>query len=436
MAGIQEDELSIESESALSGEEEEEAAPMSGDDAAGPELTEDKLEQNGYTCEFVTPPPSALQVQCPICLLVLREPQLITCCGHKFCKGCVTRIEASKPCPLCKQFGFQVVPEKSLHCALNDLKVYCIRKNDGCEWVGELRSLDNHLNVQPVDRDKRFEGCAFVVLKCICRQRFLRKNLKEHEENNCRKSCGFCNHYTGTFDEVGAHYMKCAKFPLHCPNGCGIPVMERQYMEKHIAEECPLAVISCEAGCDVQVKREEMPAHMSENPVKHISYLASKVKEQENTIVALRRQLTDTVVPPLIFKIEEQRLNLEDVWTSKPFSTHPGGYKFCLKVWPLGYGETRGTDATFSVHFVRSELDQHLPWPRSAIVTIEILNGAISFTTGNPHCTMTFACRQRQATDDHGAGTPKSIPLPALRGYISRNILLIRVSKVEVLISV
>ena len=364
--------------------------PVAGvDDEAGPELTEDKVDLTGYACEFVTPPPSVLQVECPICLQVLREPHLISCCGHKFCKACIGRVVyASKPCPICNNVAdFPVVPEKSLHRTLNGLEVYCSRKKEGCQWVGELRSLDDHLNIQPVDKEKRLEGCGFVILECTyCHQCSWRKTLKEHEEDKCKKrpySCDYCNDYMATFEEVVvAHYDQCKCYPMPCPNKCDSPyAIERQNLDKHIADDCSLTVISCEAGCDVQVKREDMPAHMNENPVKHISYLASKVKEQENIIAMFRRQ--HIVVPPCIFVVSENVLNEVDVWTSEPFYTcpPPGGYKLCLKVWPVGSGSAKSTHVSMSLHLMRGDMDNSLKWPFRALATVEIydLNCAFKY---------------------------------------------------------
>ena len=43
------------------------------------------LEQlGGYDCEFVERP-QELQKECPICLIILREPFQVTCCGYSFC---------------------------------------------------------------------------------------------------------------------------------------------------------------------------------------------------------------------------------------------------------------------------------------------------------------------------------------------------------------
>ena len=45
----------------------------------------------GHEEEFVSETPSYLC--CAVCLLVLRDPQLVVSCGHKFCRPCFDRLK-------------------------------------------------------------------------------------------------------------------------------------------------------------------------------------------------------------------------------------------------------------------------------------------------------------------------------------------------------
>ena len=96
----------------------------------------------GYDCEFVKRPASDLgQADCPVCLLVLREPQLASCCGYSFCRNCIQRVQTSQNvCPACNE-QFTVVPNKGLKRALCGQKVYCVHRGLGCEWEGNWESL-------------------------------------------------------------------------------------------------------------------------------------------------------------------------------------------------------------------------------------------------------------------------------------------------------
>ena len=112
----------------------------------------------GYDCEFVEPPPSAFQMECPICHLILREPYQITCCGTDFCHTCIQRLQAdNSSCLKCREHNFEVFLNKGMDRSLKQLQVYCTHRKDGCQWRGELGELDQHLNVR--------KECPLTVFK-------------------------------------------------------------------------------------------------------------------------------------------------------------------------------------------------------------------------------------------------------------------------------
>eukprot|EP00117_Sycon_ciliatum_P045282 scpid97252/ scgid4552/ TNF receptor-associated factor family protein DDB_G0273433/DDB_G0273509 len=55
----------------------------------------------GYDVQTVSPLPEHYQWQCPICLLVLRDPVQIDC-GHRFCGSCIKRVidSGNEICPV------------------------------------------------------------------------------------------------------------------------------------------------------------------------------------------------------------------------------------------------------------------------------------------------------------------------------------------------
>jgi hypothetical protein len=60
--------------------------------------------ETGFECDFAEKVSKGIQSECPICLLVLREPYQATCCGKSFCKECIHRIKAAnQTCPTCKE---------------------------------------------------------------------------------------------------------------------------------------------------------------------------------------------------------------------------------------------------------------------------------------------------------------------------------------------
>ena len=131
------------------------------------------LKMAAIEYNFIEKPLKGFQFECPICLLVLREPYQATCCGKSFCKMCINQVKAKAKtgncptCPTCKTENFFSYPNKGLQQSLNDFEVYCSHKSKGCEWRGELRELDKHLNSDP-PADKSLEGCPFTVIDCPC----------------------------------------------------------------------------------------------------------------------------------------------------------------------------------------------------------------------------------------------------------------------------
>ena len=240
-------------------------------------------ERGGYECEFVQRPPEVIQTECSICLQVLKEPHLINCCGHNFCKPCIKRVEKDgKSCPLCNEAGFSLMHNKGLERSLRELEVYCTNRKVGCEWVGKLGVLEQHLNSNP-EPEKQLEGCGIVEAKCVhanCGQFFQRRFLGNHQADECPKrpfSCDYCREYESIFEDVAYnHYPMCKCYPLSCPNNCTPYAIERQNLQDHLDKDCPLQVVNCDfqyAGCEAKLPRQDMPAHLAEN-YSHITLLA------------------------------------------------------------------------------------------------------------------------------------------------------------------
>ena len=88
-------------------------------------------------------------------------------------------------CPTYNDEEFNLFHNKGLQQSLYDFQVYCSHKSKGCEWTGELRELDKHLNSEP-PADKSLEGCPFTVINCplnhttSCEVRLPRKDVKVH----------------------------------------------------------------------------------------------------------------------------------------------------------------------------------------------------------------------------------------------------------------
>ena len=102
----------------------------------------------------------------------------MTCCGAFYCKSCLARITSS--CELshitsCRQ------KNKNNHFSDNKsneriqtLMVKCTNSDEGCDWTGELKDLDDHRSQCPK------ETIPCTLSEVGCETRLLRENLDEH----------------------------------------------------------------------------------------------------------------------------------------------------------------------------------------------------------------------------------------------------------------
>ena len=134
-----------------------------------------KLKALLNNMEFFVPPSD--EFSCPLCLALMNEPQLTTC-GHRFCRSCIEPLVKEQPmseCPVCNVNRFDIMADRAFERKIKGLKIYCGNKAHGCEWVGELVDVDNHLEKQ----------CGFVRIKCAfecfgCEDLVFRKDMDAH----------------------------------------------------------------------------------------------------------------------------------------------------------------------------------------------------------------------------------------------------------------
>ena len=316
----------------------------------------------GHDCQFADECPK--RSECPICLLVLRQPHQVTCCGKIFCKACICKLmNKEQPCPTCKAESFACYPDKGLQQELYSIRVYCPKKAKGCNWVGELGVLDKHLDPE---ESRKMDGCEFVYVDCLyCQGSYQRCEIDHHRGTECVKrpyTCELCQEYESTYnDVVFFHLAICKCRPVECPNQCG-DVVKHQELEEHLSHHCELSEVECEfghAGCEAKMLRKDMSSHLSDNMVSHISLLAaenSRLKsELENELRDVKKRVENLEMEKNLMNSFYSRLppfhiqypwkkharwsglvcHLVDFneWFSEPFYSHIGGYKLRLKVW-------------------------------------------------------------------------------------------------------
>ena len=273
----------------------------------------------GYACEFVDKPKD-LQTECSVCLQVLRDPHMVDCCGYRFCKGCIERALADfKSCPLCNHRQPKAIADKQLSRTLREKRVRCTHKGEGCKWIGQLSTLDEHLDVT-----KRVDGCRYRNIHCsYCSSLFRLDQLANHELICPHKPviCEYCNVFQCLRHELDQHYENCTLYPIICPKGCGAKTT-RVGLDKHFRNCCPLGLIDCEfayAGCEVRVLRKFMKRHLDEYMNDHLDLMTKKFsaikiacEKEQDTNKRLRDELEGVKV-----ELEEVEQELDDVKVHK-----------------------------------------------------------------------------------------------------------------------
>ena len=241
----------------------------------------------GYDCSFVTAPPEQFQTECPICLLVLRDPCQAECCGNVFCTFCLNKAlrDGTYSCPLCVTYNPTVFQDKHLKRKLSEFQVYCEHRRReeegvediGCAWKGELGKLDEHLNATPAPANQLI-GCRFVKIRCkFCNEWFQRCRIDKHQVAACPErehACPHCDYHSTYEDVTGIHLQTCPQYPTQCPH-CTCALV-RGDLAFHVNTECWLAPIVCDfqvVGCPEKLTRVEMKTHIEDYHLLHAQLL-------------------------------------------------------------------------------------------------------------------------------------------------------------------
>ncbi|XP_065901584.1 TNF receptor-associated factor 6-like [Dysidea avara] len=228
-----------------------------------------------FTVTFVIPP--SKDFECSICLSVLREPYLTTCCGSHFCQLCVDNVKKkNNECPVCREKPVNAVIDKYFRRQLNQLQVYCPRRSvkgfqgTGCDWVGELGSVEEHLAVDQLKGE-----CQYVEVECrLCGQPNLRRMLSKHINKSCPNrsiSCQYCGFQSTHENITKQHIDVCPNFPLVCTNFCSSTMLKGHELPSHLST-CLEQEVACsfgEMGCKEKMQRKFLQQHLESNVMQH-----------------------------------------------------------------------------------------------------------------------------------------------------------------------
>ena len=241
----------------------------------------------------------------------------------------------------------------------------------GCDWVGELQYLNEHL-----------DNCGFTLLPCPneCNRgdtviQLFRRDLERHIREECPRrqyECPHC-HEAGEYHErIDIHLQKCPMVEIPCQNnGCRVR-MARRNLPMHF-QECLFEIVPCRyatLGCMMKFRRRNLERH-EKNVEEHLQLAVNTVQQLQSK---LARAQSIHLPMRYEFTAYSAHKSANNEVHSPVFYTSPGGYKMCISVYANGIAEGHGTHVSVYASLMKGENDNHLPWPFTGKVTFELLN--------------------------------------------------------------
>ena len=278
---------------------------------------------------------------------------------------------------------------------MKSLGVRCDNLANGCQWVGELRSLQEHLLT-----------CGYALLPCTnrCKNgtdpvKMLRKDLDDHLTKCPRRQfpCQHCNEYGEYKERTTTHLKTCPKVEVQCPNGpCQVRFL-RCDVATH-RSTCQYERVPCkyaEVGCKETPLRKDRTAHEEDDQIhlritiETVLELRKEVKQNKKITIleSVLKRITFTSPCTFILTNYQKHKSDGDQFYSPPFYTSPTGYKMFISVDANGEGNGEGTHVSVFAYLMKGDNDDFLTWPFTGSVTVKLLNqledkNHYTYTTG------------------------------------------------------
>lgn len=287
---------------------------------------------------------AAKEFTCPVCLSLAVHPQLNPPCGHHYCNSCAERlVSKGQPCPECRADIVNLVPDKFFERKMNELKVLCPFRKDGCKWVGPLSDLQYHK-----------ERCMAHLQVCEfnyagCQARFSSDDYAKH-----------------MYEALAVHVTLLSRHV-------------RLKSDENLALKTAISLLGEELQATRKAAQDQVATAHEEilKANKRLQIETEKFQAADARIARLEKQLavvTSMACPTLVMPHFYSRKTDGKDWYSPPFYSHSGGYKMCLRVVARGQLAGANTHVSVYVHMMPGENDRYLKWPFSGDITLCLLN--------------------------------------------------------------
>ncbi|XP_075693160.1 TNF receptor-associated factor 6 [Rhinoderma darwinii] len=233
-------------------------------------------EMQGYDVEF--DPPLENKYECPICLMALREP-LQTPCGHRFCRACIIKSirDAGPKCPVDNDLLLENQLFSDNFAKREILSLTVNCPSEDCVTKMELRKLEHHLAL-----------CEFASVECgLCQHPFPRKQLQKHLEDECPRRLVSCENCVVEmpYEERKRHEQTCPLAYVTCEY-CQTDLARKQ-MADHYDMDCYKAPIPCtysHFGCKEKMQRNDLARHLQEFTQAHMRMMAQTLRSVSSSM--------------------------------------------------------------------------------------------------------------------------------------------------------
>jgi hypothetical protein len=237
---------------------------------------------------------------CTICLQLMADPAE-TECGHLFCYECLAvSLQANHNCPTCSFKNCNYSKSASRRRDIMNLIIKCPKGQ--CNTQVQLKELESHFDVGckfgnqlciwcknkfPYDKvenhmvycpeadhkcqycektyksyqeSEHYDVCEGMYYLCeLCNNDVLRRNLADHQVNDCTfsdKICKICN-VKFTYDTIDHHEKYCDMKPVECDFCFQKLKYEQQYEHYDV---CPAMLFTCDI-CNNDIARQNKAQH-------------------------------------------------------------------------------------------------------------------------------------------------------------------------------